>query len=626
MRSIASVIRGNPISSCLRLLVSSPVTSKFPNTSTSTTTTAAAAFVNSRYSPIPIATTYRPILAIRNCATDADIGTGTGTGSDANTIMTTVSLDLSKLSTSIIECESQRQKSFDVASQLKVALARARHASLQHYAYPTSTSTTTTTAAAQTPLPSNDENLTSLVKQAMQIDRTRRPPSLSYAIQDYIRLQAYRHFLSLSQQMSQPESSNNDAETDTTTTDTNDTNPPNDADGFRLLLPPSSNLFQFPNGENNKTPSYDYDEDYLMGIMGLTQDLSRFAIAAGTTRDVHAVTHARNLVRDVLEYLMRFDFRNGMLRRKYDGVKYALKTCETVLYELSVTGCRAGGDDAADTGGAARKRFKKNPEEKDAVASSSSNGNGNSNGDTDVPPTSTEGIQEELETLRKRIEHRDDLRETLIKRCRDAQKKAKQAIYALHRGDYKRADKLLEECESITKKDLIPIVEEERSLRLGSSLGGVLEEYAEGMLFRAWILGMGEVKSSVDGEDQTLPQCTLLQPHHLTDKLPLSTEEYLGGLCDLSGEVGRYAVQRGTVRDSIGVRLCLNTNRAILHALETLERLPAIGGIGKKMDPLRFSVEKLERMCYELSLVEATGRSIVVDSVNDIQERGEGDQ
>jgi len=354
--------------------------------------------------------------------------------------------------------------------------------------------------------------------------------------------------------------------------------------------------------------------------MGLTQDLSRFVIAAGTTRDVHAVTHARNLVRDVLEYLMRFDFRNGMLRRKYDGVKYALKTCETVLYELSVTGCRVGGD--TGDAGAARKRFKKNPEEDGTAPSSSSN---DSSGDTGVSPTPTEGIQKELETLRRRIEHRDDLRETLIKRCRDAQKKAKQAIYALHRGDYKRADTLLGECESITKKDLIPIVEEERSLRLGSSLGGVLEEYAEAMLFRAWILGMGKVENLGDGDDATLPQCTLLQPHHLTDKLPLSTEEYLGGLCDLSGEVGRYAVQRGTVRDSIGVRLCLNTNRAILHAFETLERLPAIGGIGKKMDPLRFSVEKLERMCYELSLVEATGRSIVVDSVKDIPERGEVD-
>jgi len=364
--------------------------------------------------------------------------------------------------------------------------------------------------------------------------------------------------------------------------------------------------------------------------MGLTQDLSRFAIAAGTNRDVHAVTHARNLVRDVLEYLMKFDFRNGMLRRKYDGVKYALKTCETVLYELSVTGCVVGGGGAEEDCEMVEqpeKRLKKNPiEEEDPMAS---------NTPTSPPPSPTEGIQNELETIRQRIEHRDDVRETLIKRCRDAQKKAKQAIYALHRGDTKRADALLQECETITKGDLIPIVEKERSLRLGSSLGGVLEEYAEAKLFQAWILGMdsgggggGDDAGNDDADGRsaiTVPQCTLLQPHHLTAKLPLTNEEYLGGLCDLSGEVGRYAVQRGTVRDSEGVRLCLTTNRAILYALEMLERLPSMGGIGKKMDPLRFSVEKLERMCYELSLVEATGRSIVVDSVKENPGRGEAD-
>jgi hypothetical protein len=36
-----------------------------------------------------------------------------------------------------------------------------------------------------------------------------------------------------------------------------------------------------------------------------------------------------------------------------------------------------------------------------------------------------------------------------------------------------------------------------------------------------------------------------------------------------------------------------------------MERTP--GGIGKKMDALRNSLEKLERILYEMSLSEATG-------------------
>jgi len=45
----------------------------------------------------------------------------------------------------------------------------------------------------------------------------------------------------------------------------------------------------------------------------------------------------------MLEEMMKFDFKNGQLRRKYDGVKYAVKKCENILYELSIT-MRASGD------------------------------------------------------------------------------------------------------------------------------------------------------------------------------------------------------------------------------------------------------------------------------------------
>jgi hypothetical protein len=36
--------------------------------------------------------------------------------------------------------------------------------------------------------------------------------------------------------------------------------------------------------------------------------------------------------------LIKFDFKNGPLRQKYDGVKYAVKKLENILYELVVTG------------------------------------------------------------------------------------------------------------------------------------------------------------------------------------------------------------------------------------------------------------------------------------------------
>ena len=82
--------------------------------------------------------------------------------------------------------------------------------------------------------------------------------------------------------------------------------------------------------------------------------------------------------------------------------------------------------------------------------------------------------------------------------------------------------------------------------------------------------------------------------------------------CDLTGEVGRYAVACATKRNSEGVKQCLVTNMSILHALETVS-MP--GKLGKKVDPLRKSVEKLEQMLFELSLIEH-GRNIPSESGN----------
>jgi predicted translin family RNA/ssDNA-binding protein len=325
------------------------------------------------------------------------------------------------------------------------------------------------------------------------------------------------------------------------------------------------------------------DEEYLGGAcMGVCRDLERYALGRATARDVASVQAARNLVNDILEYLMQFDFRNGPLRRKYDGTKYALKTVETLLYELSVTGATldCGNDNDTKDPPQAKK-----PKMIDEIM--------------DKP-------HEALDAIRLRMEHRDELREKLIKKCRDSQKAAKQAIYAIHRGDYSKSANLIQQCEDSIQNELFPIVNEEPPLRSGS-FAGVLEEYAEAKLFYVWLLG-----SDSEGEDNnhnnksSKPKGYLLRPEDFP--IALDCEEYLGGLCDLTGEIGRVAVQRGTSRNDAGVRLCLEANAAVSLALSTLVRVP--GGINKKMDQLRRSVEKIERMTYELSLSKAAGMNI----------------
>ena len=247
-----------------------------------------------------------------------------------------VTLDLSSLAGTLNKSNDKRQTAFEQSRKLHVALVKARN-SLE--------CNTATQASSEL-----KELLLSSIAQTPSSPSTTRVPreaNLSSRVEEYVRFNAFNHFLETGK-----------------------------------LIPPSD-------------CEYATDEEYLAGAcMSLCQDLSRYSQGRAIERDVESVTSARNLVRGILDYLMEFDFRNGPLRRKYDGTKYALKAIETILYELSVTG--------SDT----------------TVASSSDPSS--SQEDHDRLP------QNELLEIRRRMEHRDNLRETLIKKCRDGQKAAKQ--------------------------------------------------------------------------------------------------------------------------------------------------------------------------------------------------------
>jgi len=454
-------------------------------------------------------------------------------------------LDLTELDHIISKGESERQEAFDTSAKIKVLITHTKRSFEQ-----------TQESEKQ------QQDLEDLIKESLPSEEQAvRKGNLTYQFQEYARLKAYQYFLTTGKVI--PKS----------------------------MLPPGCS-----------------DEEYLAGsIIGLTKDLSRYVIGKATVRDAHSVSLARDVVQECLTYLMTFNFRNGMLRRKYDGVKYALKTCETVLYELSVTGMDVTGLVKSNSDSKNDEMMEQKTSKRLKVAEEEeSNDASNSKKLNDVMPYN------ELEELRLRMEHRDEQRETLIKRCRDAQKAAKQAIFALHRSDNKRAKHLIEECETVVKRDLLPIVQKDPALHHGS-FSNVMEEYAEAKLFYFWLNGTDD-KATVNDK----PNGLLMQPNEFTT-ISLEPDEYLGGLCDLTGEIGRFAVQRGTARDSEGVKFCMETNLSILFAMETLQRFPSGSSIHKKMDQLRFSVEKLERMLYELSLLHSTGRRIVADSMNEAE-------
>ncbi|CAB1098097.1 unnamed protein product [Ectocarpus sp. CCAP 1310/34] len=309
------------------------------------------------------------------------------------------------------------------------------------------------------------------------------------------------------------------------------------------------------------------DDEYLGAAMRLTAELSRYAITQASILDSSSILACASLCRGVFGELVQFDLRNGPLRKKFDGVKYDVRKVDDILYELALVGTGADegdGDTDEDGGGGSRKR--KEREEKENEEQKTEGG----------PVLDTE----EFEAIRVAMISFDEKREAVIKRTRDIQKWSKMAIYSLHRADLKKAEKQLSDCRTAAE-GLLPLIDETPRLRMGA-YSCSMEEFAEARLYELWL----KEKRLVTKAEVGL----------------VNTEEYLGGLLDLTGELNRFAVARATERDSVGVKECLETV-LVIHEFVTLNALP--GNLPKKKNELLNSLRKLQNMTYELALMKA---------------------
>ncbi|ETV80884.1 hypothetical protein, variant 1 [Aphanomyces astaci] len=175
----------------------------------------------------------------------------------------------------------------------------------------------------------------------------------------------------------------------------------------------------------------------------------------------------------------------------------------------------------------------------------------------------------------------DDKREVIIRQSRDILKASKQAIFSMHRGALDDATAKLAEADRVISQ-LAPLIEVDRSLRTGS-FAAAMEEYAEAQCFLHFL------------EHGTLMSI---------DKLhSVEREEYLSGVVDFTGEVGRYAVAQATKRDVAQVEACRDIVEAISGEFSFRN-----GPLRKKYDSLKYNLKKLENTLYELSLVPSGGR------------------
>lgn len=180
-------------------------------------------------------------------------------------------------------------------------------------------------------------------------------------------------------------------------------------------------------------------------------------------------------------------------------------------------------------------------------------------------------------SIKKENQTRQTLRRELIGKSNEALSSSKRSIFALHRGDFEAAKKLLQGaekifviCESRFKK--FPDLEYE------GAYGAALEEYAEALLFKQYL----EKK-----------------PLGKIDARAMQPQAYLAGLSDTTGEIVRYAMQqvtKGNVKEAARAR------ETVEMVIEFFLGMDLTGYLRTKFDQGKRNLSRLEEMMYELSL------------------------
>ena len=318
------------------------------------------------------------------------------------------------------------------------------------------------------------------------------------------------------------------------------------------------------------------DTEYIMGCINFAHELQRFAILQATDGRTAPVVASKEIVGGILAELLRFDFRNGPLRRKYDSLKYVHKRLQDIMYELSLSSTHDVAGATADASGAMV-------------------------------------VTAEFQAMCDTMTAYDEQREHVIKKSRAIAKSSKSAIFCLHRGEVEKARSKLKEAATHASAIYDEYVAPQPLLRPGTYANG-LEEYVEGYLFESWLQA---VASSAPGArirlatSDDVARDIVNASSGPSRAFVLTPEEYLGGLYDLTGEIGRYAIAKATERDSVKVKQALNTVYEVQAIVASLgSSLPH--KLRKKSNALTGTAKKLEHVLYELALVKGTGRSTVV--------------
>lgn len=186
-----------------------------------------------------------------------------------------------------------------------------------------------------------------------------------------------------------------------------------------------------------------------------------------------------------------------------------------------------------------------------------------------------------IQKLKKEhVEHNNERRQ-IISLSNIILHDSKRVIFSLHREDVKKAEESLNQIEKIIikldKKFGYNRLKEEGSYKAG------VEEYVEARSF--FMVLSGKKLEKFKG-------------------IKLSYESYLGGICDLSGELVRRAVNKAANGEYEEVK---KIKKMINEIMSELVEFDMAGYLRTKYDQARGNLRKIEQINYEINLIKEKG-------------------
>ncbi|KAF9918855.1 hypothetical protein BX616_005030 [Lobosporangium transversale] len=77
-------------------------------------------------------------------------------------------------------------------------------------------------------------------------------------------------------------------------------------------------------------------EEFLHGIVSLTNELSRLAVNAVTAGDFTRPIRIGKFLKELYSGFQLLNLKNDSLRKRFDGIKYDIKKVEEIIYDLTV--------------------------------------------------------------------------------------------------------------------------------------------------------------------------------------------------------------------------------------------------------------------------------------------------